>query len=111
MAKKKKGFDPVFPDPKEVRGAVWKMAAPAETKLMFGLGALFLGAATLRYAPKLAAKMIPMLVSAFTPPEGWQPVPLVPYHPEGAEPIETLIDERQLGRSEVISELAHPKRN
>lgn len=111
MAKKKKGFDPMFPDPKDVRGAVWKMPVPPEMKLIYGIGALFLGAATIRYAPKLAQKMIPMLVSAFTPPEGWKSVPFVPYHPEGAEPIETRIDERQLGRSEVISELAHPKRN
>ncbi len=111
MAKKKKGPQPMFPDPKEVRGAVWTMPVSPEMKLIYGIGAFFLGAASIRFAPKLAEKMIPVLVSAFTPPEGWKPVPFMPYHPEGAEPIKTLIDERQLGRSEVISELAHPKRN
>ena len=32
-------------------------------------------------------------------------------HPEAMEPIETNIDERQLGRSEVIREIATPKKN
>ena len=107
---KKKQKDSFFPTPSEIRGIAW-MPAPPETKLLCGLGALVLGAVAIRYSPKIAQKVIPFLVSAFTPPEGYQVVPFVPYHPEAMEPIETRIDERQLGRSEVIREIARPRGN
>lgn len=32
-------------------------------------------------------------------------------HPEAAEPVTTIIDEHQLGRSEVVREVATPKKN
>jgi hypothetical protein len=32
-------------------------------------------------------------------------------HPEALEPVRTLIDERQLGRSEVVREIANPKQS
>lgn len=37
--------------------------------------------------------------------------PVKRHHPEGAEPITTAIDERQLGRSEVVRAVARGSRN
>lgn len=103
MAKKKK----MFPDPKDVRGLLFTAPLPLETKILYGMGAAVLGFALMKCRPKLANELIPVLISAFTPPEGFGKQ----CHLEGAEPVTTQIDERQLGRSEVISEIAHPKRN
>lgn len=107
MAKK----EPLFPHPNEVRGAMWTTPMSGEMRLLYGLGALLLGATAIRFMPKVADKIVPMLVSAFTPPPGFQALPFQPHHPEAAEPIVTLIDERQLGRSEVVREIANPKGN
>ena len=105
MGKKKK----MFPDPKDVRGLLFTAPLPLETKILYGMGAAVLGFALMKCRPKLANELIPVLISAFTPPEGFgKPQQL---HLEAKEPITTVIDERQLGRSEVISEIAHPKRN
>lgn len=111
MAKKKKGQQPWYPNPEDVRGAIWKVPLPPEARLVYGIGAALLGYMTYRYMPKLSEKVIPILVSAFTPPPGYQVLPFQPYHPEAVEPLETRIDERQLGRSEVIREIAIAKRN
>lgn len=111
MAKKKKESQPWYPNPEDVRGAIWTTSLPAETRLVYGIGAAILGYITYRYMPKLSEKVIPILVSAFTPPPGYRALPFQTYHPEAVEPLETRIDERQLGRSEVIREIANPKRN
>lgn len=110
MAKKKKK-DWSLPDPKGIEGVMWTTPMPTELRLFYGLGSLFLGAAAISLAPKAADKLIPVLMSAWTPPPGFQAIPFRPAHPEALEPIETRIDERQLGRSEVIREIANPKKN
>jgi len=110
VAKKKKQ-SLGFPDPKEISGVMWKTPMTPEMRLFYGLGSLILGAAVIRFAPKTADRMIPVIISAWTPPPGFQAIPFQSAHPEALEPIETKIDERQLGRSEVIREIANPKGN
>lgn len=101
MAKKKK--DPWEGlDPSSFQGMFHHL--PPDTKLIYGLGALFLGCAAFKYMPKTAEKLIPILALAFQPPRAAP-------HPEALEPTTTVIDERQLGRSEVIRAIANPKRN
>jgi hypothetical protein len=112
VAKKKKKDWPDFPDPKSISGVMWKTPMPPEMRLFYGLGSMILGAAAMRFAPRAAVeKILPVLVSAWTPPPGFQALPFRSAHPEALERIETRIDERQLGRSEVIREIANPKKN
>lgn len=111
MAKKKKKDGSGFLDPKGIEGIMWTTPMPTELRLFYGLGSLFLGAVAMSFAPKSANKLLPMLLSAWTPPPGFKPLPFQSAHPEALEAIETQIDERQLGRSEVIRELAKPKGN
>lgn len=107
MTRKNDGFG--FPPPEKFMGAIYTLPVPPEQKILYGFGALMLGLATIRFAPKMAKTLIPILAAAFTPAPGQ--FPKMSYHPEGMEPIKTIIDERQLWRSEVIREIAKPKRN
>ena len=70
---------------------------------MIGVGALLFGFMTIQFAPKFARRVIPELLSAFEPPGA--------VHPEAREPVTTMIDERQLGRSEVIRAIARDLAN
>lgn len=106
MAKKKgRKPDPRPFDPRALQGAFF--AAPPNQKLVLGFSAVLVGLASIRYFPKTAGTLIPILASMFLPPQGAQPV----LHPEAAEPVRTLVDERQLGRSEVIHAIAKPGTN
>lgn len=78
--------------------------------VMLGLGVVVFGMATMRYAPKLAKQVVPMIPDFLQTLCRMTPA-LPPLHPEVAEPVRTLIDERQLGRSEVIREIAVGKQN
>jgi hypothetical protein len=111
MAKKKKKEWPDFPDPAKVEGVMWKTPMTAEMRLIYGLGSIFLGCTAMQFAPKFAKQIMPVLLSAWTPPPGFQALSFQSAHPEALEPIQTKIDERQLGRSEVIREISKPKRN
>jgi hypothetical protein len=104
MARRKKRPSSDLPpiDPRDFRGMLHN--APPDQKVMWGLGAVLLGFATVRFFPRVADTVIPCLASMFLPP-------VRPAHPEAAEPVTTLIDERQLGRSEVLRELANPRGN
>jgi hypothetical protein len=41
----------------------------------------------------------------------WASIQMNQPHPESTEPVTTKIDEHQLGRSEVVGEIARPKKN
>lgn len=96
MKKKKK--EPLQVLISDFRSMFYSPAVPAETKLLMGFTAVVAGLFTMRFAPRHAHEVIPALVAAFEPP--------APAHPEALEPIRTMIDERQMGRSEVIRAVA-----
>lgn len=73
-----------------------------------GLGVVIFGMATMRYAPRVAHKVVPMIPDFLE--MLFRPL-LAPIHPEAAEPVETMIDERQMGRSEVIRQIAKGEAN
>lgn len=87
----------------EFRSMFYSPAVPPETKFLMGMTAVVAGLFTMRFAPRHAKEVIPALIAAFEPPAA--------PHPEALERIETTIDERQLGRSEVMRAIAKELRN
>lgn len=106
MARKRKNLGLGRLEPASLQGLVYRSGLTETQKLIAGVGAILFGYAVSKYAPNLAGRVIPLLVSAFTP-EGTQ---ALPYHPEAAEP-RTPIDERQFGRSEVVRAVSWPWKN
>jgi len=112
MARKKKESGFPLPTPAEIarmQGVVYDAAIGEGTRLLLGLGAVVFGYGVIKYAPDMAGRVLPLLVSAFTPKP--KAVPFTPLHPEAAEPVRTVIDERQLGRSEMFRAVARPSGN
>lgn len=109
MARKRKAaMGSAFPDPAVlagIQGAIYDAAIGEGTRFLLGIGAAVFGLGVMKYAPKMAGTVIPVLISAFTPRLAAR-IPV--FHPEAAEPVRTVIDERQLGRSEVIRAIARP---
>lgn len=103
MAKKKKRAEKLQGVIADFRAMFYSSAVPAETKLLMGVTAVVAGLFTMRFAPRHAREVIPALIAVFEPP--------AVQHPEALEPVETKIDERQMGRSEVIRDIARGRNN
>ena len=117
MAKRKKKAAPGSFDLGKIQGAVYGLGLSEGSKLLLGIGALLAGYGMLKYAPQTAGTLLPALFAAFTPrPDQFRPALPPPLgharaHPEALEPVRTMIDERQLGRSEVFRAIARPLGN